>query len=66
MDAKDRVLKQNARFYEAFEQKDLGVLDAVWSHEDYVKCVHPGWRVLVGWRNVCEIWASIYLPMKPV
>ena len=60
MNTNDEVLMQNARFYEAFEQKDLNVIDQVWSHADYVKCVHPGWTVLVGWNDVRQSWTTIF------
>lgn len=51
---------QNARFYEAFEQSDLETLDAVWSHSENVKCVHPGSELLEGWHAVRESWVSLF------
>ena len=60
MDSKDEVLIQNARFYEAFEQQNLSLIGGIWSHESYVKCVHPGWTALVGWENVRESWERIF------
>lgn len=31
-----------AAFYEAIEQADMAALDAVWSRDDNIVCVHPG------------------------
>ena len=57
---KDKILLQNARFYEAFENSDLNVLDVVWSHSSNVKCIHPGWHLLEGWDAVRESWQNIF------
>lgn len=56
----DEVLSQNARFYEAFEQKNLDGMNDVWSHKDHVMCVHPGWNALVGWKDVRQSWERIF------
>lgn len=50
----------NERFYQAFEALDLGRMDAVWAHTEYVKCVHPGWPLLVGWDAVRDSWRVIF------
>ncbi|MGH7277825.1 MAG: nuclear transport factor 2 family protein [Candidatus Rokuibacteriota bacterium] len=50
----------NARFYRAFEALDLAEMDAVWAHGDDVKCVHPGWPLLVGWAAVRASWEGIF------
>ena len=36
------------------------MIGAIWSHESYVRCVHPGWTVVVGWENVRESWERIF------
>ena len=54
------VAEANARFYRAFEALDLAAMDAVWAHEDTVKCVHPGWPLLSGWEAVRESWETIF------
>ena len=59
MDERDQVLLQNARFYEAFETRDLAGIEAVWSHAPYVRCIHPGWIVLEGWESVRQSWQNI-------
>ncbi len=50
----------NRRFYEAFASLNIESMDAVWLHEDWVECVHPGWELLLGWDEVRESWARIF------
>ena len=50
----------NARFYRAFETLDLHEMDRVWSHGEHVRCVHPGWPLLVGWAAVRASWETIF------
>ena len=58
---KDEGVKQiNAEFYTAFERLDIHRMQAVWLHEDYVQCVHPGWSVLTGWDAVMQSWRRIF------
>jgi ketosteroid isomerase-like protein len=54
------VADANARFYRAFEALDLAAMEAVWTHGDDVKCVHPGWPLLSGWGAVRESWQAIF------
>jgi len=54
------VADANAGFYRAFEALDLAAMDAVWAHDDDVKCVHPGWPLLTGWGPVRESWQAIF------
>ncbi len=54
------VLAVNQAFYEALQALDLEKMDAVWWHEDWVKCLHPGWDLIQGWDEVRESWASIF------
>jgi ketosteroid isomerase-like protein len=54
------VEQANARFYQAFETLDLARMERVWSHAEHVKCVHPGWPILVGWDAVRSSWATIF------
>ena len=54
------VEQANAGFYQAFETLDLARMDRVWSHGEHVKCVHPGWPILIGWEAVRSSWASIF------
>ena len=54
------VEQANARFYQAFETLDLARMDRVWAHDEHVKCVHPGWPILIGWEAVRASWATIF------
>jgi ketosteroid isomerase-like protein len=56
----DDVEEANARFYRAFETLDIHEMDRVWSHGEHVKCVHPGWPLLVGWPAVRASWETIF------
>jgi ketosteroid isomerase-like protein len=54
------LVEANARFYRVFESQDLGRMEAIWSHGDHVRCVHPGWCLLAGWEAVRTSWAAIF------
>jgi ketosteroid isomerase-like protein len=56
----EKVLAAHQRFYSALERLDLEAMEAVWLHEDWVACVHPGWELLVGWEEVQESWQRIF------
>ena len=60
MSGLEEVEQANARFYQAFETLDLARMDLVWSHGPHVKCVHPGWPILIGWEAVRASWAAIF------
>ncbi len=59
-DESAEVEEANARFYRAFESLDLAEMDQVWSHADYVRCIHPGWSLLAGWEAVRQSWEAIF------
>jgi ketosteroid isomerase-like protein len=50
----------NDRFYRALEACSLEDMEAVWLHEHWVKCVHPGWDLIVGWEQIRESWERIF------
>jgi len=54
------IEEANARFYRAFEGLDLQEMEAVWARGEHVKCVHPGWGLLVGWEAVRASWDTIF------
>lgn len=54
------LIEANAGFYRAFESLDIAEMDRVWSHVDYVRCIHPGWCLLVGWDAVRQSWEAIF------
>jgi ketosteroid isomerase-like protein len=54
------IEEANGAFYRAIESNDLERMGEVWAHEDWVKCVHPGWEMISGWRRVRESWSRIF------
>jgi len=53
------VLDANSAFYRAFTERDLGAMDALWSSDSPVACVHPGWDALRGREEVMQSWQAI-------
>ena len=56
----DELRAANERFYRALEELDLAAMDQLWLHEPGVRCIHPGWDVLVGWERVRESLEQIF------
>jgi ketosteroid isomerase-like protein len=56
----EKVLAANLAFYEAFRSLDIVRMEAVWLQEDWVRCLHPGWELLLGWEEVQRSWAAIF------
>jgi len=54
------VHEANALFYRALEGLDLAAMDGLWLHQPWVRCIHPGWDVLVGWEAVRGSWQRIF------
>lgn len=52
--------RANLAFYRAFEALDFRAMDGVWLDDDCVKCVHPGWELLVGRDKVMASWEAIF------
>lgn len=59
MDDRAAIAEANRNFYRALRAQDMRMMDQVWLHADWVACVHPGWTLLVGWREVRESWVRI-------
>jgi ketosteroid isomerase-like protein len=56
-----RALREaNDSFYRALETLDLPAMEALWSHEDWVRCIHPGQEVIVGWPEIRRSWEQIF------
>lgn len=56
----EEVQEANLAFYDSLRSLDLARMEAVWLHEPWVKCLHPGWELLVGWEAVRSSWADIF------
>ncbi|MDJ0775297.1 MAG: nuclear transport factor 2 family protein [Mastigocoleus sp. MO_167.B18] len=50
----------NTAFYRAFEKKDIKTMSSVWSQGTGSICVHPGWDVLRGWKDISKSWEKIF------
>ena len=50
----------NAKFYDAFENLSITMMESVWSHKDDCICIHPGWEMFVGWIAIRESWVTIF------
>ena len=60
MTVESEVLSVNDRFYRALTELELEAMSAVWLHEDWVRCVHPGREMLCGWEAIGESWRAIF------
>ena len=56
----EKVLAANLAFYEALRSLDIARMEAVWLQEYWVRCLHPGWELLLGWEEVQRSWAAIF------
>jgi ketosteroid isomerase-like protein len=54
------VMSANRAFYQALEALDFAKMAAVWLHEDWVECLHPGWDLIEGWEEIQESWTNIF------
>src|SRR5437867_7129485 len=56
----ERLRATNQRFYDALSNQNLLIMEQVWSHSRYVRCVHPGWNMLEGWDAIRDGWRAIF------
>jgi ketosteroid isomerase-like protein len=54
------LIKTNESFYRALEARAMDVMEGLWLHEGWVRCVHPGRDALVGWPAVRQSFAEIF------
>ena len=59
MSDRDAVLFANEAYYQAFSNRDVEAMDAVWAPRDRITCIHPGWAPLFGREEVMKSWAAI-------
>lgn len=58
-DETQQALFTNEAFYLAFSQKDPDAMDALWSAQAPLVCVHPGWRRLTDREQIMASWRLI-------
>ena len=56
----EEVLTANRMFYAALHALDISQMAQVWWHADWVRCLHPGWELLMGWNEVRGSWEEIF------
>lgn len=54
------VQRINQAFYTAFEAMDYDAMAAVWAQRPADICIHPGWPILHGWRDIRASWQAIF------
>jgi ketosteroid isomerase-like protein len=60
VEQRSQVLAANEAFYRAFEKKDIDAMSEIWSQGTGSLCVHPGWSILRGWKQVSNSWVNIF------
>ncbi|MBT5051279.1 MAG: nuclear transport factor 2 family protein [Rhodospirillaceae bacterium] len=55
----DAILFANETFYRAFADKDMETMADLWSRDNPVSCLHPGWGPLFDRSEVISSWAAI-------
>jgi ketosteroid isomerase-like protein len=59
MEDRAAIAMANRNFYRALASRDMRLMEVVWLHADWVCCAHPGWAMLVGWKEIRQSWVSI-------
>src|SRR5262245_5599596 len=59
MSDRETALFANAAFYAAFGTRDIKAMEDVWSRDQPVSCIHPGWPVVHGRTEVMASWSGI-------
>ncbi|MEM6400636.1 MAG: nuclear transport factor 2 family protein [Cyanobacteria bacterium P01_D01_bin.116] len=57
---RSEILAANEAFYRAFEKKDIEKMSEVWSQGTGSLCIHPGWNILRGWKQIHNYWVKIF------
>lgn len=60
MKNEELAMAANDNFYKAFNTRDLDAMKKVWSSQERVICVHPGWNPLDGFEPIMESWQGIF------
>lgn len=57
---KNDIIQVNNTFYRSFEKKDIEAMSSVWSQGTGSICIHPGWNILHGWKEIRASWEKIF------
>jgi ketosteroid isomerase-like protein len=60
MEQTDSIIEANTRFYRAFELFDIEDMSEIWDKEQEVTCIHPGWPLIQGRKEVLQSWINIF------
>ena len=60
METTDSLIKANTRFYRAFELFDIEEMNELWDKELAVTCIHPGWPLIQGRKEILQSWINIF------
>ena len=59
MTDREAILFANDTFYAAFAGGSIKQMRAAWADGRDITCIHPGWRPLIGQKDVMDSWATI-------
>ncbi len=59
MSDRDAALFANESFYQAFNDRDLAAMNALWSGAVPVTCIHPGWGAIDDRDEIIASWSAI-------
>lgn len=60
METTDSLIEANTRFYRAFELFDIEEMNELWDKELAVTCIHPGWPLIQGRKEILQSWTNIF------
>ena len=60
MENEELIVAANESFYKAFNARDLDAMKKIWSSNEKVTCVHPGWEPLSGLELIIDSWQGIF------
>ena len=59
MNAEEHALFANDTFYMAFAEKDIQAMERLWAADHATFCIHPGWPMIAGRREILASWRRI-------
>lgn len=66
VDPRDDVSEANRRYYRAFEARSVVEMADIWWRDDRAYCVHPGWPVLRGYKEIVNSYEMIFRSQEPL